>query len=61
MGDAEPPAEEPQELGLQNTALGPREPLSCVVKEESDAEQGPGGGWFLALVCVLCPGESRGL
>ncbi|OWK15230.1 ZNF18 [Cervus elaphus hippelaphus] len=46
-GDTESPAEEPQELGLQNTALGPREPLSCVVKEESDAEQGPGEGWFL--------------
>ncbi|MXQ89425.1 hypothetical protein E5288_WYG000862 [Bos mutus] len=39
-GDAGSPAEEPQKLGLQNTAPGPGEPLSCVVKEESDMEQG---------------------
>ncbi|XP_040099269.1 zinc finger protein 18 isoform X2 [Oryx dammah] len=39
-GDAGSPAEEPQKLGLRNTALGPGGPLSCVVKEESDVEQG---------------------
>ncbi|EPY83621.1 zinc finger protein 18 isoform 8 [Camelus ferus] len=35
----DPHLEVPQELGLQNAPSGPREPLSCIVKEESDAEQ----------------------
>ena len=60
-GDTESPAEEPQKLGLRNTALGPGGPLSCVVKEESDVEQGLGEGRVLVVVCVLPPGETRGL
>ncbi|XP_057571398.1 zinc finger protein 18 isoform X2 [Hippopotamus amphibius kiboko] len=39
-GEAESRVEVPQELGLQNSACGSGEPLSCIVKEESDAEQG---------------------
>lgn len=57
--DAGSPAEEPQKL-CSNTALGPGGPLSCVVKEESDVEQGLGEGLVLAGYVVLLPGETRG-
>lgn len=40
MGEVESHLEVmPQELGLQNSPSGPGEPLSHVVKEESDTEQ----------------------
>lgn len=40
----------PQELGLQNSPSGPGEPLSHMVKEESDMEQELGG----AVSTVVC-------
>ncbi|XP_022451427.1 zinc finger protein 18 [Delphinapterus leucas] len=40
LGEAEAHVEVPQELGLQNSACRSGEPLSHIVKEESDSEQG---------------------
>lgn len=54
MGEVESRLEVmPQELELQNSPPGRGEPLSHVVKEESDAEQELGGGSYLGGVCAL--------
>lgn len=42
----------PQELGLQNSPSGPGEPLSHIVKEESDTEQEL-GGYSYSWWCVV--------
>lgn len=49
----------PQELGLQNSPSGPGEPLSHMVKEESDTEQELGGA-ISTVVCGALLGTAAG-
>lgn len=56
MGEVEPRLEVvPQELGLENSSVGPGELLSHIVKEESDteAELGEDGAVWCSLGEIL--------